>query len=165
MKDKGKTEEQLIKKLIKLRKIINMREPLNKRKQMVIKRKKEGFTLIEVLVTIAILSVVLIALLSCFMHGFNIIFRMRQVNIATQSIQEELELVRNMPFDDILSLDSSFTNESLSLLENSTGILNLENSAGDDIKKLTVSALWSCRGRQMRKDIVTYVTRKGINRK
>ncbi len=132
---------------------------------MAIKRKKDGFTLIEVLVTIAILSVVLIALLSCFMHGFNIIFRMRQINIATQSIQEELELVRNMPFDDILSLDSSFTNESLSLLENSTGIIDLENSAGDDIKKLTVSALWSCRGRQMRKDIVTYVTREGINRK
>ncbi len=132
---------------------------------MAIKRKKDGFTLIEVLVTIAILSVVLIALLSCFIHGFNIIFRMRQINIANQSIQEELELVRNMPFDDILSLDSSFTNESLSLLENSSGIINLENSAGDDIKKLTVSALWSCRGRQMRKDIVTYVTRKGINRK
>ena len=142
-----------------------MRKPLNKRKKMAIKRKKDGFTLIEVLVTIAILSVVLIALLSCFMHGFNIIFRMRQINIATQSIQEELELVRNMPFDDILSLDSSFTNENLSLLENSTGIIDIENSAGDNIKKLTVSALWSCRGRKMRKDIVTYVTREGINRK
>jgi prepilin-type N-terminal cleavage/methylation domain-containing protein len=142
-----------------------MREPLNKRKKMAIKRKKDGFTLIEVLVTIAILSVVLISLLSCFIYGFNIIFRMRQMNIAAQSIQEESERIRNMPFDDILSLDSSFTNESLSLLENSTGIIDLENSAGDDIKKLTVSVLWSCRGRQMRKDMVTYVTRKGINRK
>ncbi len=144
-----------------------MREPLNKRKKMAIKRKnrEDGFTLIEVLVTIAILSVVLISLLSCFIYGFNIIFRMRQINIATQSIQEESERIRNMPFDDILSLDSSFTNESLSFLENSTGIIDLENSAGDDIKKLTVSVLWSCRGRQMRKDMVTYVTRKGINRK
>ena len=132
---------------------------------MGIKRKKDGFTFIEVLVTMLILGVVLIALLSCFIYGFNIIFRMRQMSIATQSIQEELELIRNMPFDDILSLDSSFTNESLSLLENSSGIISVEDSTGDDIKKLTVSVLWSFRGRQMRKDIVTYVTRKGINKK
>ncbi len=144
-----------------------MQEPTNKKKETAIKRKKreEGFTYIEVLVTMVILSVALIALLSCFLHGFNVISRMRQTAIATQSIQEELELIRNMPFNDILTLDSSFTNESLSLLEDCTGAVNLEDSLGDDIKKLTVSALWSYRDMQMRKDVVTFITRKGINRK
>ena len=140
---------------------------MNKRKETAIKRKKteEGLTYIEVLVTTVILAVVLIALLSCFLHGFNVLSRMRQMAIATQSIQEELELIRNMSFNDILTLDSSFTNESLSLLEDGTGAVNVEDSLGDDIKKLTVSALWSYHGRQMRKDVVTYITRKGINRK
>jgi len=144
-----------------------MQEPTNKKKETAIKRKKreEGLTYIEVLVTMVILGVVLIALLSCFLHGFNVISRMRQTTIATQSIQEELELIRNMSFNDILTLDSSFTNESLSFLEDSSGAVNIEDSLGDDIKKLTVSVFWSYRGRQLRKDVVTYITRKGINRK
>ncbi len=144
-----------------------MRELLNKRKWMAIKRKnrEDGFTLIEVLVTIMILAVVLIALFSCFIYGFTVISRVRQASIATQCIQEELELIRNMPFDDILSLDSSFTNESLTLLEDSSGILSLEDSGGNDIKKLTVSVIWSYNGRQLRRDIVTFVTRRGINRR
>jgi len=144
-----------------------MQEPTNKKKETAIKRKKreEGLTYIEVLVTMVILSVVLIALLSCFLHGFNIISRMRQTTIATQSIQKELEIIRNMSFNDILTLDSSFTNESLSFLEGSSGAVNIEDSLGDDIKKLTVSVFWSYRGRQLRKDVVTYITRKGINRK
>ena len=143
-----------------------MKEPA-KRKGTPIKRKKteEGLTYIEVLVTMVILAVVLIALLSCFLHGFNVISRMKQMAMATQSIQEELELIRNMPFNDILTLDSSFTNESLSLLDDSTGAVNVEDSLGDDIKKLTVSVFWSYRDVQMRKDVVTYVTRKGINKK
>ncbi len=144
-----------------------MRELLNKRKRMAIKRKnrEDGFTLIEVLVTIMILAVVLIALFSCFIYGFSVISRVRQASIATQCLQEQLELIRNMPFNDILSLDSSFTNESLSLLEGSSGILSLEDSGGNDIKKLTVSVIWSYKGRQIRRDIVTFVTREGINKR
>ena len=144
-----------------------MRESENKRKRMAIKGKnrEDGFTLIEVLVTIMILAVVLIALFSCFIYGFTVISRVRQASIATQCLQEELELIRNMPFNNILSLDSSFTNESLSLLEDSSGILSLEDYGGNDIKKLTVSVIWSYNGRQIRRDIVTFVTRKGINKR
>ena len=144
-----------------------MRELLNKRKRMAIKRenREDGFTLIEVLVTIMVLAIVLIALFSCFLYGFTVISRMRQTAIATQCLQEQLELIRNMPFNDILSLDSSFENESLPLLEDSSGILSLEDSGGDDIKKLTVSVIWSYNGRQLRRDIVTFVTRKGINKR
>jgi type II secretory pathway pseudopilin PulG len=144
-----------------------MQEPTNKKIETAIKRKKreEGLTYIEVLVTMVIFGVALIALLSCFLHGFNVLSRMRQTAIATQSIQKELEFIRNMSFNDILTLDSSFTNESLSLLESSSGAANIEDSLGDDIKKLTVSVFWSYQGKQMRKDVVTYITRKGINRK
>jgi type II secretory pathway pseudopilin PulG len=144
-----------------------MREPAKMREETALKRKKreEGLTYIEVLVTMVILAVVLIALLSCFLHGFNVLSRMRQMAIATQSIQEELELIRNMSYNDVLTLESSFTNESLSLLEDSSGVISLEDSLGDDIKKLTVSVLWSYREMEMRKDVVTFITKKGINRK
>ncbi|MDH5468408.1 MAG: type II secretion system GspH family protein [Candidatus Aminicenantes bacterium] len=130
------------------------------------KREKEaGFTLVEVLITILLFTVVLTAILSCFIQGFDILMRMKQLTIATQSIQKELELIRNMHYNDILTMDSSFTNDSFSYLENSSGIINLEDSVGAEIKKLTVSVAWMYRGRQMRKEVVTYVTKKGINKK
>lgn len=129
------------------------------------KEKEAGFTLVEVLITILLFTVVLTALLSCFIQGFDILMRMRQMTIATQSIQKELELIRNMHYNDILTMDNSFSNDNFSYLENSSGIINLEDSVGAEIKKLTVSVAWTYRGRQMRKEVVTYVTKKGINRK
>lgn len=137
------------------------------RKRAAIKRKKreDGLTLIEVLITIVIITGILISLLGCFIYGLNSISRMKQTAVATQSVQEQLELIRNMPFDDILSLESSFTNENLSSLQNSSGTITVEDSFGNDIKKLTVSVLWVYRGKQMRKDIATYLTRDGINKK
>ncbi len=129
------------------------------------RKKESGFTLVEVLITILLFTVVLTALLSCFIQGFDILMRMKQMTIATQSIQKELELIRNMHYNDILTMDNSFTNDNFSYLENSSGVINLEDSVGAEIKKLTVSVAWTYRGRQMRKEVVTYVTKKGINRK
>jgi prepilin-type N-terminal cleavage/methylation domain-containing protein len=127
--------------------------------------KKGGFTLIEVMITILLLTVVLSALLSCFVQGFDILMRMKQMTAATQGIQNELELIRNMHYSDILSMGNSFTNDSFSYLDNSSGIISLEDSIGAEIKKLTVSVTWMYRGKQMRKEVVTYVTKKGINKK
>lgn len=144
-----------------------MRELVTKRKKMAIKREKkeDGLTLTDFVITTVILAVVLISIFRCSLYGFNVLSRMRQMTTATQSIQDKLELTRNMPFDDILSFDSSFTNENLSLLKNSNGNLSLEDHAGNDVKKLTVSILWSYRERQMQKDMFTNVTRKRINKK
>lgn len=128
-------------------------------------KKKKGFSLIEVMITILLLTVVLSALLSCFVQGFDILMRMKQMTAATQAIQNELELIRNMHYSDILSMDNSFTNDSFSLLDNSSGIISLEDSVGAEIKKLTVSVTWTYRGKTMRKEVVTYVTKKGINKK
>ena len=134
---------------------------------MILKRKskEEGFTLVEVLVTIVVVAVALMALLSVFIYGFNLLSRMKQTAIATQCAQEELENIRNLTFDEIIALGASFTNDSLTFLENSSGVRTIEDSVGEDIKKLTISVFWTYRGQNMRKDIVTYITREGINKK
>ena len=129
------------------------------------KNKEEGFTLVEVLVTIVVVAVALMALLSVFIYGFNLLSRMKQTAIATQCAQEELENIRNLTFDEIIALGASFTNDSLPLLESSSGVRTIEDSVGVDIKKLTISVFWTYRGQNMRKDIVTYITREGINKK
>lgn len=129
------------------------------------KRKNRGFSLVEVLLTIMILAVALTALLSIFIYGLHLLSRMNQVAFATQCVQEEAEVIRTMAYDDILNLGTSFTHDNLSLLENSQGILTLEDSEGADIKKLTVSVTWTYRGRDLRKDIATFITREGIDKK
>jgi len=135
------------------------------------KKKEEGFTLIEVLVTMMILSGVLTALLSCFIYGLNIISRMKQTAIATQIIQEQLEDIRDKTYDEIVSLGTSFENDSLEKLstqsgcEEASGGIAVESSEGDDIKKVTVTVQWTYRGRAQREDLVTFITREGINKK
>lgn len=128
-------------------------------------RKNRGFTLIEVLVTLFLLGVVLITLISVFIYGFTIIFRTRQTVLATQIAQEEIELIRNKTFDEILTLGTAFEHESLALLESGQGLLAIADGPGDEIKKLSVSVTWRFRGEEMRKDVVTYITREGINKK
>lgn len=129
------------------------------------KKKQGGFTLIEVLITIFLLGVVLMTLVSVFIYGFTLLARTKQVNLAAQIAQEEVEFIRNNSFDDILTLGTSFTHESLSSLLSGQGTLTIEDGPGDDIKKLTVSVTWNYRGIQQSKDVVFYITREGINKK
>jgi len=136
------------------------------------KKKEEGFTLIEVLVTMAILSGVLTALLSCFIYGLNIISRMKQTAVATQIIQEQLEDIRDMTYDDVVNLGTStFDNARLDQLgtwsgcEEASGGIVVESSEGDDIKKVTVTVQWTYRGREQREDLVTFKTKEGIKKK
>jgi hypothetical protein len=100
-----------------------------------------------------------------FIYGFNVVYRTRQVTLATQIAQEEVEMVRNMNYDDILLLGSTYNHDSLSEFVNGAGVLSIESGPGDDIKKLTVSVTWDFRGTNMRKDVVTFVTREGVNKK
>lgn len=129
------------------------------------KNPQKGFSLIEVLIAVFILGIVSMTLVSVFMYGFNSVYKTRQISLATQIAQEEVELVRNMNYDDILLLGSTFSHESLSEFVSGAGVLAVENGPGDDIKKLTVSVTWIYRGTNMRKDVVTFITREGVNKK
>jgi len=129
------------------------------------KNPEDGFSLIEILIAIFILGIVSITLVSVFMYGFNSVYRTKQVSLATQIAQEEVEVVRNLVYDDILLLGSTYSHDSLSELVSGAGVLAIEDGPGGDIKKLTVSVTWVYRGIDMRKDVVTFVTREGVNKK
>ncbi len=129
------------------------------------KNPQKGFSLIEVLIAVFILGIVSVTLISVFIYGFNVVFKTRQVTLATQIAQEEVELIRNLNYDDILLLGSTYNHDNLSVLVNGAGVLSIENGPGDDIKKLTVSVTWYYRGTNMRKDVVTFITREGVNKK
>ncbi len=130
------------------------------------RKHQRGMSLIEVLVTIFILAIILITLISVFVYGFNLLSRTKQVTFATQIAQEAVELIRNKSFDDMQAI-TSFPSEITipDYLDNAQGSLSIEAGPGDDIKKLTVTITWDYRGKQLKKSVVTYITREGINRK
>lgn len=133
---------------------------------MCLRRKKdEGFSLIEVLIAMTILGIMSMTLIAVLVHGFNLLSRTKQINLATQVCQEQVELIRNKPFDSILNLGTTYTNDKLTSLPDGQGAQALESSVGADIRKLTVSVSWSFRGQTMRKDVVTLITRSGIDKK
>ena len=118
----------------------------------------------EVLVTMVIMEVVLLSMLSMITFGANLLMKMEQTTIASQSIHRKIEQIRNMSFEEILSLDNTFTDEDLTRLNNPQAYVFLDDAIGQDIKKLTVSIQWNFRGRTMIKKVVTFVTRGGINK-
>lgn len=123
-----------------------------------------GLSFVEVLVTMVIMQVVLLSMLSMITFGANLLMKMEQTTIASQSIHKKIEQIRNISFEEILSLDDTFTDEDLTRLNNAQGYVFLDDSVGQDIKKLTVSIHWTFRGRPMIKKVVTFVTRGGINK-
>ena len=124
---------------------------------------KPGFTLVEVLITMFLLTSVLTAIAGMLATSANFLLKTKQVTLASQAIQQQVETIRNLPFDNILTLENTFNNGQLSQLEGGHGFQYIEGAFGADIKKLTVKVKWVFRGRQMEQDVVTFVTRGGIN--
>jgi len=125
----------------------------------------KGFSLIEVLIAMTVLGIMAMTLIGVLVHGFSLLNRTKQVILATQICQEQIEWIRNKPFDNIVNLGSTYTNDKLSALLNGQGTQAIESSVGSDIRKLTVSVSWDFRGRALRKDVVTMITRSGIDKK
>jgi type II secretory pathway pseudopilin PulG len=150
--------------------------------------KRAGFSLIEILVVTFMLGVITLSLIGVFAYGHNLVAKTKQVTLATQVAQLEVERFRNMAFNSIVpgSTTEEFTEADYPVLfrDNEGGQSYLREGErtiavedgltiglGSDIKRLTVTIEWDYRtrtianGNPMRKDVVTYITEGGINRK
>ncbi len=133
---------------------------------------KKGFTLIEITLTVLILIIISIGIVSIFSHGFAISTETREISIATQAAQQQMELIRDMTFDDILALGTSFTFPSSTFpapgfthLTNPVGAVTVSSHGDSNIQKVTVTVSWtSPQGRSSSKSLVTLITREGIKK-
>ncbi len=150
---------------------------------MMKRNERNGFSLTELLVAIFILAVVVVSLINVFVYGFNLIRKSEQVALATHVAQLEVEKYRTMAFDLIAAQNPSTNTKQLTAIEypflfrpdGSPYLMNGQmttaigsgavGAAGEeDIVKLTVIINWVLRSHPMRKDVVTYISRNGIQR-
>lgn len=129
---------------------------------------KRGLTIVEALFATVIIGMCLFTIGLAIYAQFNFINQNREKAIATLAAQEQIEKLRGMPFDNILSLgsSSSFTADGFAYLANASGTTKLESIYGDNnIRRASVSITWtSAGGRTLQKQLVTMIARNGIDR-
>lgn len=132
------------------------------------KRIERGFTLVEVMISATLCLIGVTAIGVALDNGILISADNRGRQYALNALREEVEIVRDMDFDDFLaqSTSSTFTNAQLTKLRSGSGTRSMATTAmGTDIRKLTLSVSWTGRNnRTLTESLTTYVTRIGINR-
>ena len=129
---------------------------------------KKGFAFIEILCSILILGIALVSCALVFSKCTALGNELEESMVAVKAAQEQMETIRNTPFDTITAMGSSFTFTAagFSNLNSPVGTGAVTNPDGTpDMHRVTVMVGWtSSEGRARTKSLVTQVTRNGINR-
>lgn len=64
-------------------------------------RKSDGFTLVELIITIGILGIVLVGIIGALVYYFQAMASARARIVATAIANEKMEVIRNMPYDSL----------------------------------------------------------------
>jgi prepilin-type N-terminal cleavage/methylation domain-containing protein len=133
---------------------------------------KKGFGLIEVMISTVIIGIGLMIIGVVIYSQFYIIGQLRERMIANLAAQEEIEYIRGMPFDTIISAGTTFPtpsafNSSLAY-NNPTRTVLVDNYLNDpsvNMRRVSVTINWtSMTGRALQTSLVTLITRNGIDK-
>jgi Tfp pilus assembly protein PilV len=130
-------------------------------------KSNKGYTLIEALICVMIGTIAVASMGYSLANGFWMADENRAHMYAHNALREEMENMRMMDYEAITALSSTttFTNTQLAKLPSGAGARIIQNSFGNDIKKVTLRITWTARsGRTMTESLTTYVSRVGINR-
>ena len=128
-------------------------------------KNRNGFSIVEILITVVIIGTILVGVVSALYMANIASLQIYHKTIAVKAAEEEMELIRDLPFDNILTSSSSFTTSDFSSLINPVGTLTIDNPYGtDDMRRITVGVSSTLpNGRVLNTSLVTLVTRAGIN--
>jgi len=124
---------------------------------------KNGFSLLELVIAIAVLAIGLVGILQVFPIGLRASQHAGMLTKATFLAQTKMEEVKIAGFDAITALppkiplsgsDGDFEWE---ILIDKAGLEGVEKD--EDIRKLSVIVRWPEHNRVRRKEFVTYITR------
>ncbi len=134
---------------------------------------RNGFTLVETMIAILILSVGLFGLFTAFSNGPAVIRRTADISTATKIAQDAIEIVRDSSFAAITGW-GTFSNQDFTTVTGNTtqGLANLNSgqvllSVSDfidsNIKQVSITIQWvGAQGQTFSRTITTLVTNGGI---
>ncbi len=110
---------------------------------------KRGFTLLELMLSAAILIVAIGGLLSAYVLCFHLTETAKNTTLATNAIQFKLEEIRDTDFDDIIT-DYDNTTFAVSGFSSGQAIGSITvESITTDILRVTVSVCWRQSGNRV----------------
>ena len=134
-----------------------------------------AFTLMEVLVALAISSVLFVSLYSGLSTGFAVVQLARENLRATQILQEKMETIRLYTWDQIITagfIPTNFTDVFYSATQYSGGLTYtgsltvvtapITESYSNDLKMITVQVTWESANVLREREMSTLVSRYGL---
>ncbi|MDO9464051.1 MAG: prepilin-type N-terminal cleavage/methylation domain-containing protein [bacterium] len=146
---------------------------MKKRKDIRIVKLNRGFTLIETMIAILILSVGLIGLFTAFSNGPATIRRTAEISTATKIAQDAMEIIRDSSFATITGWGTFSNQDFTAITGNATqGLANLNSGVvllsisdfiDSNIKQVSITVQWAgAQGQTFSRSITTLVTNGGI---
>ncbi len=111
-----------------------------------------GFTLVEILVTVAILAFCLCGLLASYANMFFLADLLRGFTLTTNAIQAKMEEIKKTNFDNLLSLNGTTFDLSGFASSDGKGVIQVTNTAYSDLKRARIVACLRIRGRIIGED-------------
>ncbi|MBU1062475.1 MAG: prepilin-type N-terminal cleavage/methylation domain-containing protein [Candidatus Omnitrophica bacterium] len=125
--------------------------------------KRNGFSLLELIIAIGVLSIGLVGVLQIFPIGLRASYRSGMLTKATFLAQNKMEELNMADFEAIAELPSKIPlsgtegNFDWEIFIDEVILDGLQDS--DNIKKVTINIKWLERNRTRSKDFVTYITK------
>ena len=131
-------------------------------------RKNKGFTLVEIIVTMIVMSTCLMGILMLFSRGTMFISEVQANDLVIDLLEERMEIIRQTQFSGIST--STFVSTGFTQLINPIGNITVDAPPGglivplNRIVRVTVTITWdSPAGQSLTRSLVTYVTAEGIS--
>lgn len=138
-----------------------------------------AFSMVEMLVGVAVLGIMFVSLYSGFSAGFGVIQLARENLRATQILQEKMETIRLYTWVQVntagfipTSFVEPFYATSSNIVDSSllyTGTVtiaatDLTETYNTDMRQVTINLNWTSGGNTRSRDLTTYVTRHGLQK-
>jgi prepilin-type N-terminal cleavage/methylation domain-containing protein len=139
------------------------------------RRTGEAFSLIEVMVAVAIGGIMFVSLYTGFSSGFAVVQLARENLRGTQILQEKMETIRLYTWDQITAagfIPTNFTDVFYPGTQSAAGLTftgtvkiataPLTESYSNDLKQVTVQVTWKSANVVRTRDMTTFVSRYGL---
>lgn len=117
------------------------------------KNSSKGFTLLEIIISLAVLVVGVISLVSMFGSGFSMAGISEQSSTAVFLAQERMEQLRNETYANIINEARSATGFAFFDRE---VVISYPESPDTDIKQVTVTVYWTVKSGEGKIELVSY---------